>query len=238
MTCFSDKLSFTLYSPGEKLYRSIQIDYRQRFFWEEFISDYGYRIALPEGLISITETDLWEFRQKISHYRYRLSLKFQLFLHYRYRFRERINSVIISAATVCALPHFLARRDFSGEGEGRGAYSEAPCGRNFVPPPALFETPPTPRKVFSRVGAWGCIEFGPVIVSRSLRQVRLQLDMFLTTVLLVLLKAQLGEPLAGFLFFSSLFHILSMFFSSFAFLREQNWHLREQSWHLSSQIGT
>ena len=28
------------------------------FFWEELISDYRYRIALPEELISITETDL------------------------------------------------------------------------------------------------------------------------------------------------------------------------------------
>ena len=34
------------------------------FCWEESISDYGYRIALPEELISITETDLWEFQQK------------------------------------------------------------------------------------------------------------------------------------------------------------------------------
>ena len=48
------------------------------FFWEELISDYRYRIALPEELISITETDLWEFQQKISHYTYRFSLKFQL----------------------------------------------------------------------------------------------------------------------------------------------------------------
>ena len=48
------------------------------FFWEEFVSDYRYRIALPEELISITETDLWEFPQKISRYRYSFSLKFQL----------------------------------------------------------------------------------------------------------------------------------------------------------------
>ena len=76
----------------ERTYRSIQIDYRQSsskgltvvsklitervLFWEELISDYRYRIALPEELISITETDLWEFQQKISHYRYRFSLEF------------------------------------------------------------------------------------------------------------------------------------------------------------------
>ena len=34
------------------------------FFWGELISDYRYRIELPEELISITETDLWEFQQK------------------------------------------------------------------------------------------------------------------------------------------------------------------------------
>ena len=41
-------------------------------------SNYRYRIALPEELISITERDLWEFQQKISHCRYRFSLEFQL----------------------------------------------------------------------------------------------------------------------------------------------------------------
>ena len=49
-------------------YRSIQIDYRQRLFLG----------GMPEELIAITETDLWEFPQKISHYRYRFSLEFQL----------------------------------------------------------------------------------------------------------------------------------------------------------------
>ena len=33
---------------------------------------------MPEELISIPETDLWEFQQKISHYRYRFFLEFQL----------------------------------------------------------------------------------------------------------------------------------------------------------------
>ena len=47
----------------------------RHFFWEELISNYRYRIELPEELISITETDLWEFQQKISHYRYRFSLE-------------------------------------------------------------------------------------------------------------------------------------------------------------------
>ena len=48
------------------------------FFWEDLLSNYRYRIALPEELISITETDLLIFQQKISHCRYRLSLEVQL----------------------------------------------------------------------------------------------------------------------------------------------------------------
>ena len=47
-------------------------------FWGEFISNYRYRIGLPEESICITEPDLWEFQQKISHYRYRFPLEFQL----------------------------------------------------------------------------------------------------------------------------------------------------------------
>ena len=71
------------------------------FFWEEFISDYRYRIALPEELISITETDLGKFQQKMSHYRYRFSLEFQLISITDTDFGLGTNnSVIISAATV------------------------------------------------------------------------------------------------------------------------------------------
>ena len=50
----------------------------RHFFWGKLISNYRYRITLPEALISTTEKDLWEFQQKISHYRYRFSLEFQL----------------------------------------------------------------------------------------------------------------------------------------------------------------
>ena len=61
-------------------------------------------------------------------------------------------------------PPFLAKRHFPGEGGG-GVYFEAPRGRPhaagilYAPP---FYTPPTPRRVFSGVGGWGCIKFGPV----------------------------------------------------------------------------
>ena len=44
-------------------------------------------------------------------------------------------------------------------GRGGGVYVEPPQGRNFIPPPLY--TPPTPRRVFSRVG--GCMKVGPVL---------------------------------------------------------------------------
>ena len=50
----------------------------RHFFCGELISNYRYRIRLPEELISIGETDLWELEQKIAHYRYSFSLEFQL----------------------------------------------------------------------------------------------------------------------------------------------------------------
>ena len=60
------------------------------------------------------------------------------------------------------IPPFLAQRHFSGEG-GEGVYSEPPRGRNFIRPPPFY-TLPTPRTVFSGVGGWGCINFGPVLL--------------------------------------------------------------------------
>ena len=46
-----------------------------------------------------------------------------------------------------------------------GVYFEARRSRNFIRPP--FYTPPTPRRVFSGVGGWGCIKFGPVFPLRK-----------------------------------------------------------------------
>ena len=52
------------------------------------------------------------------------------------------------------LPPISARRPFSGR--GGGVYFEAPA--------AGFYTPPTPRRIFSGVGGWGCIKFGPIFL--------------------------------------------------------------------------
>ena len=63
---------------GWKEYRSIQIYYRQRFF----LGGMNFRLQIQNRtarrINSIAETDLWEFQQKISHYRHRFSLEFQL----------------------------------------------------------------------------------------------------------------------------------------------------------------
>ena len=65
------------------------------------ISDCRYRIELPEELVATTETDLWEFQQKVSHHRYRFSLEFHYIpLQIHILGSKRINSVIISATTV------------------------------------------------------------------------------------------------------------------------------------------
>ena len=58
-------------------YRCIQNYHRQTFFLGTINCNYRYRVVLPEELISITETDLWERWQKISHYRYRFSVVFK-----------------------------------------------------------------------------------------------------------------------------------------------------------------
>ena len=55
---------------------------------------------------------------------------------------------------------------FRGRGGG-GLYFEPPPRQDFYTPPPLFLRPPTPRRVFSGVGAWGCIKFGPPVVVLS-----------------------------------------------------------------------
>ena len=60
-------------------------------------SNHRYRIVLPEESISITETVLWKLWQKISHYRYRYSLEFQIITITDTDFE---NSAIILATTV------------------------------------------------------------------------------------------------------------------------------------------
>ena len=58
-------------------------------------------------------------------------------------------------------PHFWPKVIFQGRGVGGFLYFQARRGRNFIHPPPLY-TPPTPGNLFSWVGGWGCIKFGPI----------------------------------------------------------------------------
>ena len=69
----SRRCAIAILGRSECLYRSIQIDYRQHFSEGKLRSNYRYRIVLPEKLVFTTETDLWEYQQKIFHYSYRFS---------------------------------------------------------------------------------------------------------------------------------------------------------------------
>ena len=55
-------------------------------------------------------------------------------------------------------PHFWPEGIF----QGRGVYILKPhaAGILYAPPPPFIH-PPTPRRVFSGAGGWGCIKFGP-----------------------------------------------------------------------------
>ena len=57
-------------------------------------------------------------------------------------------------------PQVFAKRHFSGEGGGVYILSPHAAGILYPPP---FYTAPTPRRVFSGVGGWGCIKFWPRI---------------------------------------------------------------------------
>ena len=65
------------------------------------------------------------------------------------------------------IPHFFGQKGSFREGGG-GLYILKPQRQEFYTPP-LFYTSPTPRRVLSRVGGWGCIKFGPVELSSSVK---------------------------------------------------------------------
>ena len=56
-------------------------------------------------------------------------------------------------------PHFWPKGVFLGRGAGVYILRPRAAGSLYAP---LFYTPPTPRRVFSGEGGWGCIKFGPV----------------------------------------------------------------------------
>ena len=65
------------WQPCVGTYRSIQNHYRQRSVPRAINSKCRYRSALPEGSNFITETDVWECWQHMSHYSYRFFFEFQ-----------------------------------------------------------------------------------------------------------------------------------------------------------------
>ena len=76
------------------MYRSIQINYRQTLFLGEINCQLQIQNRAARRINFITETDLWEYQQKTSHYRYRFSPEIPINFHYRYRFRAR-NELIL-----------------------------------------------------------------------------------------------------------------------------------------------
>ena len=56
-------------------------------------------------------------------------------------------------------PHLWLKGIFQGRGVGVYILRPHAAGILYAPP---FYTPPTPRRVFSGVGGWGCIKLGPV----------------------------------------------------------------------------
>ena len=100
--------SVSWFSPP-KQYRSIQHDFRQRHFLRAIASNHRYRIVLPEELISITETDLWEHCRESLAIQIQIHPSIQINFHYRYRLwaRNELISATISATAVfrtCFLP--------------------------------------------------------------------------------------------------------------------------------------
>ena len=63
-------------------------------------------------------------------------------------------------------PHFWPKGIFQGRGVGVYILRPHAAGILYAPP---FYTPPTPRRVFSGVGGWGCVKFGPVFSSKEFR---------------------------------------------------------------------
>ena len=84
--------------PNQFATYSIQIDYRQTLF----LGEIAFQLQIQSRAARrINSTDLWEYQQKISNFRYRFSLEFQLIpLQIQISGSKQINSVIISATPV------------------------------------------------------------------------------------------------------------------------------------------
>ena len=87
-------------------------DYRQTFILRAHINlNYRYRIVSPEALISITQKDLWECRQIISHYRLFFSLISRLTSIADTEIGLKQNNSVISLAISVLTQKILCFRD-------------------------------------------------------------------------------------------------------------------------------
>ena len=133
------ELIFTQTHPCDTIVSKLITD--RDSFWQ-VISDYRYSIALPEELISIAETDLWNLKRKSLIADTASLLNSNSFpLQIQISGSKRINSVIISATTV-PLPPILEHK--SGKKE---TYKHKHFGRDSVrdkqePSPGTNGTPP------------------------------------------------------------------------------------------------
>ena len=89
---------------NKKVDNSLQPHLIQTYILRAIKSNDRCRIVLPEELDTIAETDLWECWQKISRYRYRFSIEFQVVSIADRRCHlglEIINSEIILVTAAC-----------------------------------------------------------------------------------------------------------------------------------------
>ena len=93
-----------------------------------------------------------------------------LFLEEAPEYSLRILGWLIQGEIVYAPPPspISGQKEFSRwpkgifQGRGVGVYILRPHAAGILSPPPPFYTPPTPRRVFSGAGGWGCIKSGPV----------------------------------------------------------------------------
>ena len=86
---------------GFAILAGIQNNYRQTFTLRAIDFQLQIQDCVASRLSFVTDTDLWEYWQRISHYSYRISLEFYVFpWQIQFSCAKCINSVIVLVATV------------------------------------------------------------------------------------------------------------------------------------------